>query len=87
MRYFKSQDDRIWTIRLDDELANTAGFPRRVGWEAVLFEAQASGSSQRITFRPCGWLAQAGADELAKALQEAAAVRTHWEAPPMPPMV
>lgn len=87
MRYFKSQDERIWTIRLDEELASVSGFPRRVGWEAVLFETQSPGNSQRIAFRPMGWLNQATAEELARALNEAEAVRTHWEAPPLPPVV
>lgn len=86
MKYFKSQDDRIWKVRLDNGLADAAGLSKRVGWEAVLFETVPAGI-QRIVYRPAGWLDIARAEDLGKALQEAESVRTRWESPPAPPAV
>ena len=68
-------------MRLDDGLPDASGFPRRIGWEAVLFEAIPPGRAQKVAYRPAGWLFSAPEDELVKALHEAIAVRARWEAP------
>ena len=47
-------------------------------WELVLFEADGSQVTQRIVFRPVGWLRNAQLAELVSALGEAEAVRTRW---------
>ena len=81
MRDFVNQDGRGWKVRLDDGLPDASGFPRRIGWEAVLFEAIPPGRAQKVAYRPAGWLSSAREDELVKALHEAIAVRARWEVP------
>lgn len=79
MRDFVNRDGRGWKVRLDDGLPDASGFPRRIGWEAVLFEAIPPGCAQKVAYRPAGWLSSAPEDELEKALHEAIAVRARWE--------
>ena len=81
MRDFVNRDGRGWKVRLDDGLPDASGFPRRIGWEAVLFEAIPPGRAQKVAYRPAGWLSSAPVEELVNALHEAIAVRARWEAP------
>ena len=80
MRSFVNGDGRGWKARLDDGLPDASGSPRRVGWEAVLFETTPPGRTQKIAYRPAGWLSSAPVEDLVQALQEAIAVRARWEA-------
>ena len=72
MREFIGSDGRVWRARLDEQAAGGAA------WELVLFEADGSQVTQRIVFRPVGWLRNAQLAELVSALGEAEAVRTRW---------
>jgi hypothetical protein len=74
MRVFKLSDGSSWTARLHDE-----GQPgRRIGWEAILLESTPHAASQRLVYRPPGWLDAATAGEVAAALEEGVAVRVRW---------
>lgn len=83
MRYFKTKDGKLWSIRLDDGLVDVSAIGRRVGWEALLCETVPSGS-QKVVYRPAGWLPEATPEDLARALGEAESVRSRWEQPPIP---
>ncbi len=78
MRVFASADGRGWSARVydgpQDDRIQAAG----VGWEAVLFEAMSGGTGQRLAYRPAGWLAGAGPEELRTALEQSEAVRARW---------
>jgi hypothetical protein len=80
MRYFKTKDGKLWSIRLDDGLADVSAIGARVGWEALLWETIPSGV-QKVVYRPAGWLPEASVDDLARALADAESVRSHWEEP------
>jgi hypothetical protein len=82
MRTFAGLDGAVWSVRLDDGLATALPQPKRVGWETLLFEMVPSGT-QKVVFRPAGWLTQATLTDLTHALREAETVRTRWEAPPL----
>ena len=84
MSYFKANDGRLWSIRLDDGLADASGFPRRIVWEAVLVETVPPSGTQRVVFRPAGWLLIATADDMARALTEAESVRSRWDSAATP---
>jgi hypothetical protein len=83
MRYFKAKDGKLWSIRLDDGLIDLSVIGRRVGWEALLCETVPNGS-QKVVYRPSGWLPLATAEDLAHALADAETVRSRWEEPPLP---
>ncbi len=80
MRNFSAQDGRIWNVRLDDGLKSALAQPKRVGWEALLFETVPP-ATQKVVFRPAGWLPLASLVDLNRALVEAEAVRARWENP------
>lgn len=81
MRVFSSADGRSWCARIDVG-ADEAGAPSGgVGWEAVLFEPHGEDPTQRLTYRPAGWLAGASDEDLIEALAEAEAVRARWGEP------
>jgi hypothetical protein len=82
MRSFSAVDGRVWNARLDNALTSNSAQPNGVGWEAVLFET-APPATQKVVYRPVGWLTQASLGELQRALQEAEAVRARWENPPL----
>jgi hypothetical protein len=77
MKKFKI-DGKEWIAQLHDlPAAKTAEEPR-AGWEVVQFDTQPSSNTQRISYRPVGWLAQASIAELVDALREGATVRARW---------
>ncbi|HEX7117486.1 MAG TPA: hypothetical protein VF212_01780 [Longimicrobiales bacterium] len=77
MRIFTSADGRSWSARVyDGSQDDRIGAPG-VGWEAVLFEA-ADDRTQRLAYRPAGWLAGATVEELRAALEQSEAVRARW---------
>lgn len=78
MRAFTSADGRRWSVRLYDGPQDDRIRGAGVGWEAVLFESEGEGTVQRLAFRPVGWLAAAGPEELRSALEQSEAVRTRW---------
>lgn len=78
MRTFLSEDGQSWTAKLHDGLEPTALFDSRTGWEIVQFDPTTPGASQRITYRPSGWLANASIQDLIDALREGESVRASW---------
>jgi hypothetical protein len=76
MRTFKL-DGKSWIARIHDS-ANKEGNGGRIGWEVVQFDTNPSGSTQRITYRPAGWLTEASINELIDALREGETVRAAW---------
>lgn len=78
MRTFTSEDGTIWVARLHDGLSD-AGSEVRVGWEIIEFDTRTPGSTQRIAYRPSGWLNNATIQELIAALREGDAVRAKWQ--------
>lgn len=78
MRTFTSEDGLTWTARLHDGIAEAASNQKRVGWEIIEFDPARSGTTQRIAYRPPGWLLNASLRELIDALREADAVRAAW---------
>lgn len=72
MRKFEDVNGRAWRARLDEGSA-----PGGAAWEIVLFEDDGV-RSQRIVYRPAGWLQKAPVQELIDALAEAESVRTRW---------
>ncbi|HSL70129.1 MAG TPA: hypothetical protein VK864_07785 [Longimicrobiales bacterium] len=82
MRNFTADDGRDWRVQLDTgHVGAPANGNGRIGWEAVLFDPISTGVTQRIAFRPAGWLLDASVEDLVQALGEAAAVRARWHAP------
>lgn len=77
MRIFKV-DGRQWVAQIHDSAEAAAPAQSRAGWEVVQFDTQPSGSVQRISYRPAGWLLQASIDELIEALREGESVRANW---------
>lgn len=76
MRVFRVSDGTSWQATLEeppvtDQQASS-------GWEAILFQRGAAGGSQRLVYRPAGWLTAATAEDLETALAEGVAVRTRW---------
>ena len=82
MRMFVTADGRSWSARIYDGPQGDEIRAPGVGWEAVLFEQPAEGAVQRLVYRPAGWLAAAGIDELRDALEQSEAVRARWDAAP-----
>ncbi|MEX2283347.1 MAG: hypothetical protein WEE89_12760 [Gemmatimonadota bacterium] len=82
MRNFAAHDGRVWNARLDHTLARSAPASRGSGWEAVLFETIPP-ATQKVVFRPAGWLPRASLTDLNHALREAEAVRARWENRPL----
>ena len=80
MRTFAAQDGAIWSVRLDEGQTRALHRPAKAGWEALLFE---TAGTQKVAFRPVGWLTQASLADLNQALREAETVRTRWESPPI----
>jgi hypothetical protein len=78
MRTFTSEDGITWTARLHDGVANAAADQQRVGWEIIEFDPETPGTTQRIAYRPPGWLLNASLRELIDALREADVVRASW---------
>jgi hypothetical protein len=78
MRTFNSEDGRSWTATLHDGLEATALLDTRTGWEIVQFDSTQPGTTQRITYRPSGWLANASIQDLVDALREGESVRASW---------
>ncbi len=77
MKIFKL-DGKAWVAQLHDgsEKKNTSG--ARAGWEVIQFDTQPAGNSQRIAYRPPGWLSRASIAELIEALREGESVRAVW---------
>lgn len=76
MRSFKL-DGKNWIAHIYDS-ANKDVNGGRIGWEVVQFDTDPSGSTQRITYRPAGWLNQASIQQLIEALREGETVRAAW---------
>lgn len=83
MRVFASADGRSWTARVYDGPADERRRAAGVGWEAILFEVPGENLTQRIEYRPVGWLARADAVELQRALEQAESVRARWGGQPL----
>lgn len=77
MRIFKI-DGKQWIAQLHDLPAAKPAVEPRAGWEVVQFDTQPSSHTQRISYRPVGWLAQASIAELIDALREGESVRVCW---------
>lgn len=82
MRNFAAQDGRVWNARLDLGVTRTFSDTKGVGWEAVLFETVPP-ATQKVVYRPTGWLNRATIIDLNHALLEAESVRARWENPPL----
>lgn len=76
MRTFKL-DGKSWVAHIHNS-ADNAVDGGRIGWEVVQFDTDPSGSTQRITYRPAGWLNQASVQQLIDALREGETVRAAW---------
>lgn len=74
MRVFVSRDGRTWSVGFHDGSLESRS-DARSGWEAVVFDGAVG---QRLVFRPAGWLARAGQQDLQAAFDEAEAIRTRW---------
>ena len=74
MRLFKL-DGKDWVAQLHDLPDEKAAPEPRPGWEVIQFDTRPSGTTQRISYRPVGWLAQATIEELIDALREGESVR------------
>ncbi|HEX6559238.1 MAG TPA: hypothetical protein VF021_07235 [Longimicrobiales bacterium] len=79
MRVFTSQDGKRWVASIHAGEDAAAGVDSRTGWEVIQFDTEPSGSYQKITHRPSGWLNDATIQELIAALQEAESVRASWK--------
>lgn len=79
MRNFKSQDGSSWIAKIHDGLEEKVSIDSRTGWEVIQFDTDPPGSTQRITYRPSGWLNNATLQELIAALQEGETVRASWK--------
>lgn len=77
MREFKSEDGKTWIARIHDGKDDDAPVDARTGWEVVQFDTT-TGMTQRIAYRPSGWLANASIQELIEALREGDNVRATW---------
>jgi hypothetical protein len=77
MKIFKL-DGKSWVAQLHDGSADRSTSDVRAGWEVVQFDTQPASVSQRIAYRPPGWLSRASIADLIDALREASAVRTSW---------
>jgi hypothetical protein len=75
MRTFTDSGDKLWRVRVDGAAAPRGG--NGIGWQALIFES-ATEKTQRILYRPVGWLDQASDAELRAALTEGETVRAHW---------
>lgn len=78
MRTFVSEDGRTWVVKLHDGLVNNPP-AERAGWEVIQFDTDPPGTTQRITYRPSGWLQNANIQDLISALQEGETVRASWK--------
>jgi hypothetical protein len=76
MRLFKL-DGKNWVAHVPGSAAKE-GNGGRAGWEVIQFDTDPSGSTQRITYRPAGWLTQASIQDLIDALREGETVRAAW---------
>ena len=76
MRLFKF-DGKHWTAAIHDG-SHKDGNGGKIGWEVIQFDTQPSGSVQRISYRPAGWLNNASVQELIEALREGESVRARW---------
>jgi hypothetical protein len=79
MRIFTSEDGKTWVAKIHDGLDKSADGGSRTGWEVIQFDTEPSGSYQRISYRPSGWLHDATVQDLIAALQEAESVRASWK--------
>lgn len=77
MREFKSQDGKTWVARIHDGIAEATPVEARTGWEVIQFDAE-TGTTQRIAYRPSGWLSNASIKDLIEALGEGENVRAKW---------
>jgi hypothetical protein len=77
MRIFKI-DGKEWIAQLHDLPTAKPAEEPRAGWEVVQFDTQPSSNTQRISYRPVGWLAQASLADLIAALREGETVRARW---------
>ena len=71
MRSFKL-DGQNWIAQIHD------GKEASLGWEVIQFDTEPGGSTQKISFRPAGWLGNASIQELIDALKEGDSVRASW---------
>ncbi|HEX6940862.1 MAG TPA: hypothetical protein VF158_15705 [Longimicrobiales bacterium] len=78
MRIFMSADGRSWRARVYDGPQDDGIGAPGVGWEAVLFETADDDMTQRLAYRPAGWLTGAALDDLRTALEQSEAVRARW---------
>ena len=78
MRIFKV-DGKEWVAQLHDLPQEKAAAQSRAGWEVIQFDTQPSGTIQRISYRPAGWLAQATINDLIEALREGETVRANYK--------
>jgi hypothetical protein len=76
-RQFNSEDGRTWEVAIDATPGQPDHAPR-AGWEMVLYLDRSRPDATRLVFRPTGWLAEAGDEELRRALREAVPVRASW---------
>jgi uncharacterized membrane protein len=74
-----SFDGKDWVAQLHHGPTKDNGaIGRRAGWEVVQFDTRPPGTSQRISYRPPGWLSNATIAELIEALREGETIRANW---------
>ena len=73
MRTFKL-DGKNWVAQIHDGTNKEAS----IGWEVIQFDTEPGGATQKISYRPAGWLGNASIQELIDALKEGESVRTTW---------
>jgi hypothetical protein len=73
-----THDGKDWVAQLHDGSEKKITVEVRAGWEVVQFNTHSPGNTQRISYRPAGWLSQASIAELIQALRDGNAVRANW---------
>jgi len=77
MRVFRISDGSSWTARVQEGATDVVAEPRP-GYDAIVFDADPVAATQRLVYRPPGWLEQASVADLVAALEEGVVVRARW---------
>jgi hypothetical protein len=77
MRIFKV-DGKDWIAQLHVGRPTSSNVAVRAGWDVIQFDTKPSGSTQRIAYRPIGWLQNASIKDLIDAMREGETVRAAW---------
>lgn len=77
MRIFKV-DGKDWIAQLHVGRQANGNTAVRAGWDVIQFDTKPSGTTQRIAYRPIGWLQNASITDLIDAMREGETVRAAW---------